>query len=498
MNRELCQQLIFARRNNPAWLLLASRNAPLTLACLHSLFQQSQSTVTLEDATEKLAEAYSYYANDADFETGDDADQLSTARKELRQWIRRGLIVERDGQLLATDALQRAMLFVDSLQDRAMTSTASRLATVQREIENLAISLSDDQSDRERLLQERIAVLEAQLEAVKGGEFEVLEGPQAIEGIREVHQLATSLQADFRRVEDSYREADLALRQRIISEKHHRGEIVDDLLAGHEALVQTLEGQVFESFHQQLAREVELSKMKRRLRDILHTEVADTALNRKQKADLGLLVPRLVGESERVIQARARGERDVRGFLTSGLADEQLRVGAALSEIFKVALEVDWHTNEVKRSPSPLPPVVVSCKNLPLAERFLVKDLTDTTAIELDLESNPAHFNELDEEFWQAYHALDRAQLFESTMSYLKKRGQPVTLGHLAKALPPSHDLETLAYWLAMAREAGVEVTDTTEAIELFHDADGWTRFHAPSVTFSFDDVTSLEAGGLD
>jgi len=498
MNRELCQQLIHARRNHAAWLLLASRNGPLTLACLHSLFQQGEAAVTLEDATERLAEAYTHYTNDSEFDTGGESDQLVAARRELRQWIRRGLIVERDGQLLATDALQRAMLFVDSLQERTMTSTASRLATVQREIESLSTALSPDQTARERLLQQRIDALEAQLEAVKGGDFEVLDGPQALEGIREVHQLATSLQADFRSVEDSYRAADLALRQRIIGEKHHRGEIVDDLLAGHEALVQTVEGQVFESFHQQLAREVELSKMKQQLREILHNPVTDSALNRKQKTDLSLLVPRLVGESERVIQARARSERDVRGFLTSGLADEQLRVGAALSEIFHVALEVDWQSQAVRRTPAPLRPIAIVCNNLPLAERFLVKDLTQSQVTELDFNAAHSEVEALDEEFWQAYDALDRVQLFEQTLAYLKETGQPVTLGSLAQALPPTHDLETLAFWLAMAREAGVETDDSTESIELYEEGDGWTRFHAPKLQFAFNDVAQLSAGELD
>ena len=111
---------------------------------------------------------------------------------------------------MATDALQRSFAFVDSLQERSMTSTASRLATVQREIENLAAQLSHNQSDREALLLNKIAQLETELEAVKQGDYKVLDGTQAREGIREMYQLATSLQADFRRVEDSYREADLS------------------------------------------------------------------------------------------------------------------------------------------------------------------------------------------------------------------------------------------------------------------------------------------------
>lgn len=159
---------------------------------------------------------------------------------------------ERNGQLLATDALQQALVFLDSLDDRTMTSTAPRLVTVQRAIEDLEAQLSPNQTSREQSLKTGIETLKNELAAVSAGNFEVLDGSHAEEGIREVYQLAISLQADFRRVEDSYRDADRPLRQRIISEKQNRGQILDKLLGSHESLVRTPEGQVFEGFHQQL------------------------------------------------------------------------------------------------------------------------------------------------------------------------------------------------------------------------------------------------------
>ncbi len=498
MNRELCQQLISLRRNNSSWKLLASRNAPLTLSCLKSLFDHGKPTVTLEDATEKLAEAFSFYINDTEFDVGSEDTQTDTARKELRQWLKRRLIVERDGQLMSTDALQLAFAFIDSLQDRTMTSTASRLATVQREIENLAANLSQKQSDREALLQAKIALLETELAAVKQGNFEVLEGPQATEGIREIYQLASSLHTDFRRVEDSYRAADLALRQRIMGEKHNRGEVVDDLLAGHEALVNTVEGQVFESFHQQLVNTVELTQMKQRLRDILQNPQTEAALDRKQSTDLRQLVPRLVGESERVIQARARSERDVRGFLMSGLADEQLRTGALLQDIFQVALDVDWQSQKVRRTPAPLPPVAIVVSNLPVPERFLLKDNSEQQSQTLDFNTQDANLHTMDAEFWQAYQALDRTELFNNTVAQLKLQGKPVSLTGLAASLPPSHDLETLTFWLAMAREAGIEILHDTDTIDLFDEEDGWTRFYTPKIQMSYTDVAALSSGDIE
>ncbi|MCB1098865.1 MAG: DUF3375 domain-containing protein [Verrucomicrobiae bacterium] len=503
MSREACQQFIALRRNHPAWLLLASRNGPLTLACLKSVFEKHPGGVAQEDAIAQLAEAFATYANDSAFDVGDDSDddQAATARKELRQWLKRGLIVEREGQIMATDALQRSVAFLDSLQDRGMTSTASRLATVQREIENLEARLNPNQASRAQFLRDKIADLERELAAVERGEFEVLEGAQAKEGIREVYQLALSLLADFRRVEDSYREADRALRQRIIGEKHHRGEIVDELLEGNDALVNTPEGQVFEGFHQQLVQTAELERMKERLRSILDNEATGTALERKQKADLRQLVSRLVQESERVIQARARSERDVRGFLKSGLADEHLRVGAILQDLLQVALEVDWQSQKVRRTPGPLPPVAIAIPGLPVIERLLVKDATTKQEDELDLSVSSADPTLMDDEFWHAYRSLDRAALFQSTIDHLQASGRPLTIGELAAALPPSHDLETLSYWLAMARECGIEITGAEETIDLPNDqgdGNGWTRFTTPRVELTHAGVAELDAGKME
>ena len=380
-----------------------------------------------------------------------------------------------------------------------MTSTASRLATVQREIENLAARLSANQEDRTRLLEEQISVLKAEVDRVKRGEFEVLEGAAAEEGVRDMYQLATSLQADFRRVEDSYREADRDLRQRIISEEHHRGEIVDELLTSHETLVGTPEGQVFEGFHKQLVQTADLEKMKSRLRAILANDNSERALERKQRRDLRELVPNLVRDSERVIQARARSERDVRSFLNSGLADEQLRVGAMLQEIFRVGLQIDWSSQKIRRSPGPLPPVAVATPNLRVIERLLVKEVDGDAKEDLDLRIDEGDPALMDEEFWRAYEALDRGELFASTLALLRERGEPLTLGALAAALPPTHDLETLTYWLAMAREAGIEINGARESIELLEEGTGkGTRFNVPLVPLTHEAAANLQPENLE
>lgn len=480
-SKEQCNTLIKTRRQHPAWLLLASRRAPLIISCLRPLFDTHIDGIPEEEAEQRLADMLAEYANDDEFAV-EHGDYALAARRELRDWLKRELITEREGKINPTDALQQALGFINTLNDRMMTSTASRLSTVQREIENLESRLNPDPESRTRYLQQKIKALQHELERVAQGQVETLQGNKAVEGIREIYSLAISLRADFRRVEDSYREADRRLRQSIISEQRHRGEVVDTLLDSHEQLLETPEGQVFHGFHEQLRRTVELDNMKQRLRNILMKSEAKLALNRQQQTELRRLVPQLVSESAGVIRARARSERDVKGFLKTGLAAEHHRVGQLLNDILETALDIDWGQASVRRQASPIPPVAVSAGNLPLIERLRFKIVDDDEQKLLELSEQFADLDDIEDEFWETFDNLDRQVLFNETLAILNKIGRPLTIAQLSEYLTPTHDLETLALWLSMAREAELPLTENTETVEITDRAGQRLRFHIPQV----------------
>ncbi len=125
--RERTLTYLNARHQHPAWLLLASQRAPLVLSCLQTLFDQGRDGVALEDALRALADMLEQYAHNTDLAI-ENADFYNQARRELRTWIKRALVVEREGRLYPTDALEEAPRFVAALGERIMTSTASRLS----------------------------------------------------------------------------------------------------------------------------------------------------------------------------------------------------------------------------------------------------------------------------------------------------------------------------------------------------------------------------------
>lgn len=480
------------RQGNVSWRLLASPRSPLVVGCLKPLFEEGEGELAWEDAIERLAAMFAEHANDNEFAI-DGAEPSATARSELREWVKRGLVAERDGRLIATDALEKVFQFLAGLEEGHMTSTASRLATVQREIEDLEARLSADRSRRTVHLRKRIDALEAELAKAEQGEFEVLTGARAEEGIREVYQLALSLRADFRRVEDSYRSADRELRQNIVRSDQNRGGVLELLLNSHDALFQTPEGSVFDNFYHQLGDAVELDEMKRRLRSILETAAATTALNPRQRAELRWLVSGLVRESERVIQARARGERDVRGFIRAGHAGEQHRVGALLNDILEAATSLDWSSTALRRSPSPLPPVGVSIPLLPLVQRLKFKDVGGDGEEDLDLSASEVGIHDIAEDFWAALDGLDREALHRATLDALTAAGGSLTLGGLAEALPPTHDLETLTYWLGVGRETDVPFTGEREALDIEDRSGVPTRFDVPRITLEAERVARVQ-----
>ena len=489
--RRLLDDLLVLRQQHPAWLLLAARRGPLMLAGLKELLHVNLHGIPWEDAEQRLAAVFGQFGHrhEFDVETDDPQELRALARRELREWIARRLLVERNDLLLPTDALQQAMQFADGLQQRFMTSTASRLGTVQRAIEDLDVQLNPDGARRTQHLEARIAALQAQLEGVRAGRMPALSDEQAGEGVREVYQLAMSLRADIRRVEDAYRDADRQMRQRIVSQQQHRGEVLDQLLDNHARLLTTPEGQVFEAFHDQLSQQEPLHAMQVGIRGILARPQAQQALSVQQRSDLRWLVTRLVRESRGVIEARARSERDVRSFMQTGLAAEHHRVGQLLQQVLEAAQHVDWSRQAVSRHPMPLPPLGMALAQGQYAlrplERLVFTLPGEASTDALDLNRQSADLDDMDDAFWESIDSLDERRWTEQTQAVLAQHPEGLELPALARLLPPTHDLQTLCLWLGMAMDDEAAVAGAPageDVLEIQARQGSWLRFHVPPI----------------
>ena len=258
-------------------------------------------------------------------------------------------------------------------------------------------------------------------------------------------------------------------------------------------MLETTEGKVFHGFHEQLSRSTELDNMKQRLRTIIQHPSTRNALSRQQQDELRWLVIRLIQESAAVIKARARSERDVKGFLKTGLAAENHRVGELLNGLLNSAINIDWQSHKVRKTATPLPPVAVAVSSLPVVERLRFKAATQEQSQGLELAEQHVNLADIDEEFWRAFDGLDREALYQETLALLKVTGRPMSIGELASHLPPTHDLETITLWLAMAREAGVDISTDREKVDIIASNGQKLRFNVPYFTLTLTSAESID-----
>ena len=80
LGQQRTDKYLHARQQHPAWLLLASRRAPLVLSCLDALFEHQRDGVPFDAAVQALADMLAVHANEVDFEI-DSTHTLGQARR---------------------------------------------------------------------------------------------------------------------------------------------------------------------------------------------------------------------------------------------------------------------------------------------------------------------------------------------------------------------------------------------------------------------------------
>ena len=86
----------------------------------------------------------------------------------------------------------------------------------------------------------------------------------------------------------------------------------------------------------------------------------------------------------------------------------------------------------------------------------------------------------------------------DETREYLNSQEGPLPLSALASYFSPEHDLETIALWLSLAREAEVPIPAERESFTLAM-GDGMTlQYSVPKVALSAKDIQDVDLEDFD
>ncbi|MDQ6958921.1 MAG: DUF3375 domain-containing protein [Mariprofundaceae bacterium] len=447
-------------KEHVSWRLLHAKNAPLILAFVADLFED----------TNEIAFARAKVALDSELELWREQELLDSevnASAYLRQWIQAGWLRELDDQLSKTDACEVALRFCWQLEQRESNATGSHLRIVQDAVRDLSVAINPDPKERIALLEMRQAELQRELDALHAGIVHELSETEQRERIIEVYQLAAVLTGDFRRLEDDIRKIDQKLRVQMIESDGKRGEVISNLLEQEQLLADSDAGRAFQGFFQLLCDQNRSTELREQLRTILSRPAAQH-LSEKQTRFLGKLMRELSRESERVFQVRRRTEENLRQFIESGAASEMRAVDRLLSQLERLAvgfkdsevslrqeLQIQINSGHIKiQSPDSL--------RLKMPEEQL-----DTRDVQVHQNANTPS-----DAMLRQLHSVQMMQVAKRIHLTLSNSCIPLSIAALAEQQPVQAGLEELVAFLRVAKAIGATELQGRETV-LIKDRNG-------------------------
>lgn len=438
--------LVHLRNTHAAWRLLCADNAPLVISFLGRVFvDENADSIPGPDLVARLDdELYALRQS-----MGEEAYPRSP-RQYLDDWAERAWLRKHyvsgsdDAHYSLSPAVEKAVSWVRDLPSREFIGTESRLNTIFELLRQMVHGTEDDPQSRLDELHRRRAVIDAEIARVERGEFDMLDQVALRDRYQQVSRTARELLADFREVEENFRNLDRTLRARIAGWEGSKGELLEEVLGSRAGITESDQGRSFRAFYDFLlsaARREELSELLARVGELAFAGEMDRRLER-----IGF---DWIDASERTQGTVRALSEQLRRFLDDKVWLENRRVFDLLRGIEAKALELrDTRQPAVPTEiESPKIPVVLPTER-PLYRRRRPEPL-DSSAV-------GAGSGDFDSDALTEQMVVDREVLAGRVLAALGPRSQ-VDLEEVLEAEPLEVGLAELIGYLSL-REPGFDV----------------------------------------
>ncbi len=450
------EQIEYLRRSHPAWRLLSSDNAPLVIGFLHYAFVQPNIRALAEPELVSQLEDYLFHLRE---HAGEHLypkaarDYLGDWAADERGWLRRYYPAHSDEPHYdLMPATEQAIHWVTSLDDRPQfVGAESRLRMVFDLLRELVHGAETDPEAQIRELERQRADLDQRIQSLQEGQLERLDPTRLRERFLQAQSTARGLLADFRQVEQNFRDLDRQVRERIATWDGTRGSLLGDIFGEQDAIAESDQGRSFRAFWDFLmspARQEELTALLERALDLEPVSALqpDPRLRRIHYDWLE------AGETTQ--RTVARLSQQLRRFLDDQAWLENRRIMDLIRNIEQQALALrdNAPSATVMELDEPAPTIELPMER-PLFTPPLKPDIQDMILQEGDTDVDPAAL------FEQAW--VDREQL-RGHIRHALHRHAPVSLAAVVEEHPLEQGLAELVTYLAIASEDRNAVIDET------------------------------------
>lgn len=435
------------RQHNPAWRLLCSANAPLTISFLHQAFiapneriiEETKLIEMLEDTLFQLREQLgsTVFPKSAKEYLNDWSDHENA-------WLRRFYKAGSDeAQFDLMPSTEKAISWLNQLSQRQFIGTESRLLSLFNLLKEIRYGSEIDPIKRIAELEKQKADIEEEIAKLQEGHIHLLDNTAIKERFLQFQQGAKELLADFREVEHNFRQLDQKVRKQIALWDGSKGELLAEIMGERDAITDSDQGKSFRAFWDFL-----LSQQRQQE----FTELLDYTLTLPSLKELNTEVPQRyihydwLEAGEHTQRTVAQLSQHLRHFLDNKAWLENRRI----MEIFRQIEEKIFKLPENARKNNiiTLNDTKINLE-LPL-ERPLYSPSLKTVLSALTIELGDDNIN-TDALFNQ--QIIDKAKLIHHIRQALRQQPQ-MTLQKIIENYPLKYGLAELIAYLQLDRES--------------------------------------------
>ncbi|MDH2245929.1 DUF3375 domain-containing protein [Pseudomonas sp. GD03855] len=474
------QQLTALRQHHPAWRLLRADHAPLIVSFLERVFVTPNRRNLDEHTLASLLDDQLYALHQ---QLGEEAFPRSAATYlddwagNANGWLRKYYPDDSDeAHYELTAATEKVIEWLASLGKRQFVGTESRLLAIFDLLRQVVEGSESDPQARIAELEKRKAELDAEIARIKAGQLELMDETRVRERFLEVSASARSLLADFREVEQNFRDLDRGVRERIATWEGGKGELLGEIFGKRDAIGDSDQGRSFRAFWEFLmspSRQEELSSL-------LH-KVFDLAPVQSLEPDRRLLRMHYdwLEAGETAQRTVARLSEQLRRYLDDQAWLENKRIMQLLRGIESQALSL-------RAQPPSTELIGVDDTrvdlNLPLDRPLYSPPLKPHIDTQILLEGQTD--SDTDALFNQTH--IDKARLLANLRLMLRQQPR-ISLGELLQHHPLEQGLAELIVWLELASTDRRSAFDEqqTQLISWLDAASQQRRASIPLIVFS-------------
>lgn len=438
--------------DNPAWVLLRAQHAAPAIAILGEHLggedKRLPAPVLFSKVDEDLA-----VLRDHGFDLPQTAQQYCAAWRDSGFLIRRVAESARGEVFELSEGALTAIRFVNQLADRRQVVTESRLSTILTQVRQLAVETDPDAASRLRALREQRDRLDAEIQRVAAGDFEVLDADRALERTRDILALAEELPADFARVRTEMEQLNRSLREKLVEQESSRGAVLEDVFRGVDHLSSSDAGRTFAGFYSLILDPGRSAELEENVTEVLDRPFA-AVLSPQQARRLRRLLHALQDASGEIHDVMTAFSRSLRRFVQSQELQEDRRMHRLLRQTLRTAVDLSGHVRpfhhvgvDLDLTSVPLDSVAVLRLHNP-ADSQVTDDVTTVEPAPVDVAAL-RHAVRASE--------IDVKELIENVNAVLGVRG-PSTIGEVLAARPATQGVASVVGLLVLAEEHGTEI----------------------------------------